>query len=349
MNQQPLNIETVNDWIIGYLTQSLNPEEMQSLQTWISESDENQKYFTDMQEMWLSASDESDEKAFDKEKAYQFFLSQTQPSQPSAHTQPSEQTSIKKKTPHLLRRCMYAAAVVALVLISGTIAYQSGKMEIQNKLTQIIVEAPLGSKTKLFLPDGTLVWLNAGSTLSYAQNFGVNDRHLNLSGEGYFEVTKNKELPFEVCTHDLRVKVLGTKFNFRNYEDDIEAEVCLLEGKVALSTDQKDIELNPDQRALLDKKTGELSVSDTEAAYSNEWTNDFLYFDEKLLPDITKKLERSYNVKITIADDTLRTFRFFGKFRRKEQNIREVMDMLSSTEKMTYTMNGKNIVITRNK
>ena len=352
MNQQPLNIETVNDWIIGYLTQSLNPEETQSLQAWISESDENREYFTDMQEMWLSASDESDERAFDKAKAYQFFLSQVQPStqfQPSIQTQHSEQTTIKKKTPRLIRRWMYAAAVVALVFISGTIAYHGGKMEIQNKLTQILVEAPLGSKTKLFLPDGTLVWLNAGSTLSYAQNFGVNDRHLNLSGEGYFEVTKNKELPFEVCTHDLKVKVLGTKFNFRNYEDDIEAEVCLLEGKVALSTDQKEVELNPDQKALLDKKTGKLSVSDTEATYSSEWTNDFLYFDEKLLPDITKKLERSYNVKITIADDTLRTFRFFGKFRRKEQNIREVMDMLSSTEKMTYTMDGKNIVITRNK
>lgn len=352
MNRPPLNIETVNDWIIGFLTQSLNSEEMQSLQAWISESDENRKYFTDMQEMWLSASDESDKKAFDKEKAYQFFMSQTQlptQTQSSEGVQTFVQTPIKKRAPLLIRKWMYAAAVVALVLISGTIAYRGGKMEIQNKLTQIVVEAPLGSKTKLYLPDGTLVWLNAGSTISYAQNFGVNDRNLSLSGEGYFEVTKNKELPFEVCTNDLKVKVLGTKFNFRNYADDIEAEVCLLEGKVALRTQEKDVELNPDQKALLDKKTGKLSVSGTEAAYSSEWTNDFLYFDEKLLPDITKKLERSYNVKITIADDTLRTFRFFGKFRRKEQNIREVMDILSSTEKMTYTMNGKNIVITSNK
>ena len=76
------------------------------------------------------------------------------------------------------------------------------------------------------------------------------------------------------------------------------------------------------------------------------WTNDFLYFDEVLLSDIIKELERSYDVKITVADDTLNTIRFYGNFRKREQSIREIMNVLSSTDKMTYTVNGKNIVIT---
>ena len=126
----------------------------------------------------------------------------------------------------------------------------------------------------------------------------------------------------------------------------MEAKVCLLEGKVALNTRQKETILHPDQQALLDKKTGRLSVSDTKAAYSAEWTNDFLYFDEVLLSDIIKELERGYDVKITVADDTLNTIRFYGNFRKREQSIREIMNVLSSTDKMTYTMNGKNIVIT---
>ena len=75
-------------------------------------------------------------------------------------------------------------------------------------------------------------------------------------------------------------------------------------------------------------------------------TCDRLYFDEALLPDIAKELERSYNIKITIADDALNSVRFYGNFRRREQNIQEIMEILSSTEKMTYTINGKNIVIT---
>lgn len=97
------------------------------------------------------------------------------------------------------------------------------------------MEAPLGSRTKLTLPDGTLVWLNAGSRITYSQGFGVGNRKIELIGEGYFEVKRNEEVPFLVKTNSLLVKVLGTKFNFRDYPDDAEAIVSLSEGKVALN------------------------------------------------------------------------------------------------------------------
>lgn len=337
MNEQSLHTDTANDWITGYLTNSLTPEETQSLQEWLNASEENRKYFSDMQEVWIAASDETDDSSFNKDKAYQLFLKQTEA---------TPQQGINKRKAFQLRPWMYAAAMIIVVFICGTIAFQSGKSVIRNQLTQITIEAPYGSKTKLYLPDGTLVWLNAGSKMSYAQDFGINERTLDLSGEAYFEVIKNEEMPFKVHTEELDVKVLGTKFNFRNYKDDLEAKVCLLEGKVALNTREKETILHPDQQALLDKKTGKLSVSGTKAAYSAEWTNDRLYFDEVLLSDIIKELERSYDVKITVADDTLNTIRFYGNFRKREQSIQEIMDVLSSTDKMTYTMNGKNIVIT---
>lgn len=337
MNEQSLHTDTINDWIIGYLTKSLKPEEMQSLQEWLNTSEENRTYFSDMQEVWLAASDETDGMDFNKEKAYQLFLKQTGAT--------LQQHSHKRK-PISLRPWMYAAAMIFVVFICGTIAFQTGKRVIQNQLTEISIEAPYGSKTKLYLPDGTLVWLNAGSKMSYAQNFGINERTLNLIGEAYFEVTKNKNIPFKVHTNELDVKVLGTKFNFRNYQDDLEAKVCLLEGKVALSSQQKETMLHPDQQALFDKKTGKLMISSTKAAHSAEWTNDRLYFDEALLPDIVKELERSYNIKITIADTELDSVRFYGNFRRREQSIQEIMDVLSSTDKMTYNIDGKNIVIT---
>lgn len=337
MDEQSLHTDTVNDWITGYLTNSLTPEEMQSLQEWLNASEENRKYFSDMQEIWIAASDEADDRSFNKERAYQLFLKQTEA---------TTRQAINKRKAFQLRPWMYAAAMIIVVFICGTIAFQTGKSVIRNQLTQISIEAPYGSKTKLYLPDGTLVWLNAGSKMSYAQDFGINERALNLTGEAYFEVTKNKHIPFKVHTDELDVKVLGTKFNFRNYQDDLEAKVCLLEGKVALSTQQKETILHPDQQALLDKKTGKLLISRTKAAYSAEWTNDRLYFDEALLPDIVKELKRSYNIKITIADAALNSVRFYGNFRRKEQSIREIMDVLSSTDKMTYTIEGKNIVIT---
>lgn len=338
MNKQSTHTDTVNDWIIGYLTNSLTPEEKQSLQEWLDASEENKKYFSDMQEIWMAASDETDEMNFNKKHAYQLFLQRTETG--------IQQQNNRQKGFFLLRPWMYAAAMMVLIFLCGTIAFQSGKRVIRNQLTQITVEAPYGSKTKLYLPDGTLVWLNAGSKMSYAQDFGINERTLDLTGEAYFEVTKKKDIPFKVHTGELDVKVLGTKFNFRNYQDDLEAKVCLLEGKVALTTGKTETALQPDQQALLNKKTGKLFISTTKAAYSAEWTNGRLYFDEALLPDIVKELERSYNMKITIADDALNSVRFYGNFRRKEQSIQEIMDVLSSTDKMTYTLNGKNIVIT---
>ena len=338
MDEQSLHTDTVHDWITGYLTNSLTPEEMQSFQEWLNASEENRKYFSDIQEVWIAASNEADDvHSFNKDRAYQLFL---------RRTGETTQQGINKRKAFQLRPWMYAAAMTIIVFICGTIAFQTGKSVIRKQLTQISIEAPYGSKTKLYLPDGTLVWLNAGSKMSYAQDFGINERTLNLTGEAYFEVTKNKHIPFKVHTEELDVKVLGTKFNFRNYKDDLEAKVCLLEGKVALNTREKETILHPDQQALLDKKTGKLSVSGTKAAYSAEWTNDRLYFDEVLLSDIIKELERSYDVKITVADDTLNTIRFYGNFRKREQSIQEIMDVLSSTDKMTYTMNGKNIVIT---
>ena len=131
-----------------------------------------------------------------------------------------------------------AVAIVLLGLITVT-AYWQGSRQIQSNFSDIVVEAPLGSKTKLTLPDGSTVWLNAGSKMVYSQGFGVSDRRLAFQGEGYFEVEKNDEMPFLVQTHDVNVTVVGTKFNFRNYPEDEEAVVELLEGRVALENQLK--------------------------------------------------------------------------------------------------------------
>lgn len=190
MNEHSLHTDTINDWIIGYLTNSLTPEEMQSLQKWLNATEENRKYFSDMQEVWMAASDETNDMDFDKEKAYRLFLKQTEV---------AAQQCNKQRKVFRIRPWMYAAAMVIIVFLCVTIAFQTGKSVIQNQLTQITIEAPYGSKTKLYLPDGTLVWLNAGSKMSYAQNFGINERTLSLTGEAYFEVIKNKKIPIRWC------------------------------------------------------------------------------------------------------------------------------------------------------
>ena len=196
--------------------------------------------------------------------------------------------------------------------------------------------------------DGKLVWLNAGSRITYSQGFGVGNRKIELIGEGYFEVKRNEEVPFLVKTNSLLVKVLGTKFNFRDYPDDAEAIVSLSEGKVALNNllkKEKEAFLLPNERVVLNKKNGRMHVEYSTVSNALQWTNGYLFFDEELLPDVVKELERSYNVKIQIASDTLNTFRFYGNFVHREQNIQEVLEALSATRKIHYIIEGHNITL----
>lgn len=334
---KPTNTHTdIDELISTYLSEGLGPEELTELENWLKASPDNQQHFQRMRETWFSSIGANEEKRYNKEAAFNRFIAKTGKIQEKQHT----------ARRHSLHKYFYGAAAVTLLCIISFASYWSGSEQVKKQFAEMVIEAPLGSKTKLHLPDGTLVWLNAGSTISYSQGFGVEERKLALSGEGYFEVTHNKQLPFEITTKELQLRVLGTKFNFRNYPDDEEVTVNLLEGKVRLINHLKNNDLcflEPDQKAILNKKDGKLKVSSAEAQYAAEWTNGFLFFDEELLPDIIKELERSYNVKIYIKDESLKTFRFYGNFIRKEQTIQEILDMLASTGKLEYEVNGKEV------
>lgn len=236
------------------------------------------------------------------------------------------------------------AAVVAV----GFFSYRGGQSQLETAMGDIVVEAPQGSRTQMTLPDGTKVWLNAGSKISYSQSFGLVNRLVLLAGEGYFEVAHNEELSFSVESENVRVKVLGTKFNFRDYPSDAEATVSLTEGSVAMNSQQHPADeqlLKPGQRATVDKQTGKIRVEEYEVANATQWTSGKLIFDGEPLQEIVKTLERSYNVKITIADNRLLTLRFYGDFLRQEQTLSEVLDALAATGKIKYNIKGKDVTL----
>ena len=234
-----------------------------------------------------------------------------------------------------------------LIVLLPLAGYWRGQEILRQTFSDMVVEAPLGARTKLYLPDGTLVWLNAGSKITYSQGFGMDNRQLSLEGEGYFEVVHNQDLPFEIHTHEVDLRVLGTKFNFKNFSDDEEVTVSLLEGKVALHNSLKsmsDLYLSPNEKMVLNKRTGEMVKSRARAENSMLWTNDELFFDEELLEDIAKKLMRSYDVRIEIAD-SLKNRRFYGSFKVMGNTIEEVLETIASTNRMKYRYeNGKYIL-----
>lgn len=329
----------IDELIANYLTEDLDKNALDELKTWIAASAENQQYFIRQREIWFSAVSREAASVYDKDKAFENFRNRVESQK--------EIQSTSRRGFSLSALWRYAA-VVAIIIAVGCISYWQGEVNVKDTFADISVEAPLGSKTKLYLPDGTLVWLNAGSRMTYSQGFGVDNRKVELEGEGYFEVKRNEKIPFFVKTKDLQLQVLGTKFNFRDYPEDHEVVVSLLEGKVGLNNllrEEKEAVLSPDERAVLNKANGLLTVESVTASNASQWTDGYLFFDEELLPDIAKELERSYNVKIHIANDSLKTFRFYGNFVRCEQNIQEVLEALASTEKMQYKIEERNITI----
>ena len=329
----------IDELIANYLTEGLDKNALDELKTWIAASAEIHNYFIRQREIWFSAVSREAASVYDKDKAFENFRNRVESQK--------EIQSTSRRGFSLSALWRYAA-VVAIIIAVGCISYWQGEVNVKDTFADISVEAPLGSKTKLYLPDGTLVWLNAGSRMTYSQGFGVDNRKVELEGEGYFEVKRNEKIPFFVKTKDLQLQVLGTKFNFRDYPEDHEVVVSLLEGKVGLNNllrEEKEAVLSPDERAVLNKANGFLTVESVTASNASQWTDGYLFFDEELLSDIAKELERSYNVKIHIANDSLKTFRFYGNFVRREQNIQEVLEALASTEKMQYKIEERNITI----
>ena len=326
MNTDDYKIEEL---VAQYFAEELNKEDLATLNRWLEASEENKNYFNRLQEIWISAFNRD----FDKEKAYSRFQLRIN----AVNTE----SNLKKKIPFYVRM-QRVAAVILLSLLFGGIAYWTSSTVFDKQYSDMSIEAPLGSKVKLYLPDKTLVWLNAGSSIEYSQAFGIKNRKLTLHGEAYFEVARNEKKVFEVNSNDMVVQVLGTKFNIRNYVDEERASVTLLEGKVSIKkAEKKEIFLHPNQQMAYNKSEQTSEIISVKAEQVSEWIKGVIFFDGELLPDIAKELERLYNVRIIIENESLKNYRFYGKFYRTDQTIQEVFDMLASTNKLKYVIENK--------
>lgn len=326
----------IDELITLFLSGELDGASFSKLERWSMASEANRMYVRNRLEIWFSSGVSGGNSLYDKNKAFELFKQRIAGAE-----------KIDKQISRFSWKVVYRVAAVALILLLPLAAYWQGKEAVKHTFADIVVEAPLGARTKLYLPDGTLVWLNAGSKIVYSQGFGVDGRELSLEGEGYFEVTKNEKTPFVVETKELILKVLGTKFNFKNYPDDEEVTVNLMEGKVALQNELKKMPalyLAPQEKMVLNKRTGIMKKSKTIVDYANAWSRNELFFDEELLEDIAKKLMRSYDVEIEVAD-SLQNKRFYGSFKIMGSTIDEVLHTIASTNRMKYRYEDKRYIL----
>ena len=314
-----MNPELFQKYIAGNATEA----EKQRVTKWIQENPENMREY------------------MAQRKLHDMVLWRTEPV--------AEENSREKKHFSLRGVCMEAAkiaAVLAIVLL-GT-HYWTGKHQVPEDKTWQSIYVPAGQRAELMLADGTKVWLNSRSTLTFPGSFKGNIRNVKLDGEGYFAVTKNVEQPFIVETNKCNVKVLGTEFNVMAYAADSVWETSLLEGAVEIlvpGSNNSGMRLEPNMMASL--KGNRLVKGRIKEADYFLWREGLLCFNDISVRDMIEKLKLYYGVDIVVNNTRILKNRYTGKFRTKD-GVEHVLKVLKLNNKFTYTKDDETNVITIN-
>lgn len=240
----------------------------------------------------------------------------------------------------LKRSFAVAACFIGVLVLSTVISYVRVHPAVVKSQT-ITVHANAGMQARFDLPDGTIAYLNSGSTLSYPLPYEGKERRVALSGEGYFKVTHDPEHPFVVSTREdrFRVKVLGTEFNLQAYENEDIISATLVNGLVNVEISDKkgkvyQEKLAPSEKAVYDLVSGKMSIEKVNTIYETDWVEGKLMFKESPLPAVLKKLSYYYNVDFTIRDTVIEGYLFTGTFENRQ--LSQVLDYLKITSNMDY-------------
>ncbi|HBA32060.1 FecR family protein [Parabacteroides goldsteinii] len=237
------------------------------------------------------------------------------------------------------------ASVILLLLMTGlSVHYYTMSQMI---MPDMIVSVEKGQKANVVLPDGSKVWVNSDSRLSYGSRFNQKERVLSLEGEAYFEVTPDKDRPFIVETDELAVRALGTSFNVKSYEEEKDASTVLMTGKVEVTSDYDRLVLNPNERIVFNKQTGHMEKSTVENTgdYIN-WKYNALTFNGETFENIVHTLERYYNTRIVFESETLKKYRFTGT--PGNTSLESILQILSLTSPLSYEVRDSMIILREN-
>jgi len=266
-------------------------------------------------------------------------------------------------------RVLAAAAVLGAVVVGGWYMWGPKSKPVvtyEGRLNQVATQT--GSKTRVALPDGTQVVLNASSQLTYDNKvFGQEERAVTLVGEAYFDVARNEKSPFIIHTRDMTIRVLGTAFTVRAYPRDKTAETALIRGLVEITTrhdPERKIVLKPNEKIVVpvEASTGETSPASVRGRVStspysilrlgkdssNEtvWIGNKLEFDNLTLEELAPKLERWYNIHIHFGDERINRRHFSGVI--EKETLTQTLEAMKLSGKFMYEIKGNDLWLREN-
>lgn len=204
------------------------------------------------------------------------------------------------------------------------------------------IATQLGGQYKVVLPDGSQVWLNSGSSLTFPERFTGTERDVTLTGEGYFEVAKNKAMPFKVKVNDVTVQVLGTHFNVMAYSNEPEFKTTLLEGSVRITTAHGSGLLKPNEMASVARGTDAVKIAPADIDKEVAWKNNLFWFDNAPIQSVMNQLARWYDVDIKYKGNCTKLFN--GTIPRNI-NASKALKILEQTGGVHFAIDGKVITV----
>jgi len=290
-----------------------------------------------------------------------------------------EGTPVKSRKIGWLKMAAAAVLIISVLLLYPAWNRKQVRLTEQTDSNKNEIFTKKGSKTNIRLPDGTQVWLNADSKITYPDNFRGATREVQLTGEAFFDVVPSTSLrtgqkrPFVIHTRTVDIKVLGTAFNVRSYPDEKKTETALIRGLVEVTLvdrPDKKIILHPNEKLSVDNAmltsnsmqepshNPELPVaglpgiilekitllSADSSAMATAWVNNKLVFDNEPFEQVAFKIERWYNVNMVITDEALKSLRFSAVF--EKESLQEVMEALRmTTGRFAYRINNEQVTV----
>ncbi|MEI7522815.1 MAG: FecR domain-containing protein [Mariniphaga sp.] len=318
--------------IAAFLSGNITSSELEALEHWKNLSDENKKVFGEAVKTWNNCPVRLETSEIEQDKmAVQGTI--------------MTQIALQQNRDRLALRFLRIAAIFIGPLMLGIGWYLGTNQPLQKTISWNSVSAPRKHIAVCNLADGTEVWLNAGSTLSYPSGEGSEKREVKLNGEGYFKVTKDARKPFFVITQNTTVKVLGTSFNIKAYPEEEQITTTLEEGSIQLTTSKTgDIPylLSPGEQATYAVNDGKMTIEKVDAARFSAWRSEKFLFKDADMQTIIAELERLYDIKIHIQNPKLAKLRFRGMF-SYDQDLLDAFETLKRSVKLNYTIKDREV------
>ncbi|MDO5665065.1 MAG: FecR family protein [Bacteroidia bacterium] len=308
--------------IVNYLDNTITPQEKIQLTEWVNSSKENKDYFLEMARVWEKSTIAMQDKTIAKKHIDKFF----------AHTK-------KKKRQTLFQWTIGSAAAIFLFLL-GMQLLQPG-MLFTNGMTTVVAE---NIKKQIILPDSSIVWLNAESTLKYPTTFN-RSRNVILTGEAYFDIRKNEDNPFEVRTKNITIEVTGTTFLVTDKEDTPFTETVLESGKINLTINSsgEKTSMAPNQQLIYNRENKTTSLQTVDAADYTSWRKKSLVFENIQLKNVFTQLEKWYNIDIVCNNNKLLNIPV--SFTLDSESIEDILDILQHVTSFEWAKNTNNTII----